>query len=143
MRNFLLGVLVGSLLAFGVQHGAQWLKARSAPTGTVVQVYAGDDVAAAVNAAAKAEQLPPALYVCNAPDTGLYILVSPTTLDFALFDGDGAFLTDGVFAKTSIDGVPIFKAEVLDTIVALVQKKSGGFTFLISGEKGVKEFSCK
>lgn len=147
MRNFLLGVLVGSLLAFGVQHGAQWYKARVTPTGAVVQVYAGDDITAAVDAVVAAERKPPALYVCNAEGEageGLYILISPTTLDFALFDGSGAFLSDGVFAKTVIENVSVFKAEVLDTVVALVPLKAAGeYKFLISGEKGVMEFSCK
>jgi hypothetical protein len=141
MRNFLLGVLVGSLLAFGVQHGAQWLKARKVPTGAVVQVYAGDDVGAAVDAAIKADQLPPSLYVCNAPDTLLFVLVSPNTLDFALFDGSGAFLTDGVFAKQELKGVKYFGAEVLGTLVAFVEQKDG-WHFLVSGEKGVKDFTC-
>jgi len=142
MRNFLLGVLVGSLLAFGVQHGAQWLKARNAPTGTVVQVYAGDSIEESVAATVATESVPPSLYVCNSPATLIYILVSPATLDFALFDDKGAFLSDGVFSKEELKGVPYFGAEVLNTLVAFVEQKDG-WHFIISGEKGVKDFSCK
>jgi hypothetical protein len=140
MRNFLLGVLVGTLLAYGAQFGAQYLKARNAPTGSVVQVYAGDDVGEAV--AAATEEVPPALYVCKSPATLIYVLVSPVTLDFAIFDEKGAFLVENVFAKmTTNEGVPYFGAEVLGTTVAFAESKNG-WHFIISGEKGVKDFTC-
>lgn len=140
----LIGVLIGVALAalaffggrqFGSQTQTQVIESEP------MQIYAGDPVPVVAPDRSKM----PSLYSCrdSSRQEGVFMLISPVTGEFMLFDLTGVWINNGQFFDAKTDqNVQYLHAEVGNVLLAFFLDNANRWHLAISTEEGVTELGC-
>lgn len=102
----------------------------------VEQVYAGEPIS-------ENWQTKPALYSCRNESEGIFMVVSPTSGEFMLFDSGGAWINNGTFFHAKTDkGIEYNHAEIGNTLLAFFPDDNHKWRLAVATGEKVVELFC-